>query len=266
MSKLITLTNHRAIVLIDPFDGGRVVSIVMDGLEILRDEKFNASGSIFGYGSFPMAPYSGRIRNGKFEFQNQTYQLADLADAPHALHGTVIYQNWQVVQQSDTYSELTTPIEDGWPFNGSVTQHFELTDNELIMRIKLTAKEDMPAWIGFHPWFRKEINSSKLHLSTNFEQMYRRDETGITTKDLINPTPAPWDDCFYSDNAEIKLSWGEVLEINLTCNYPYWVIYSEPEDAICIEPQSAPPNAIELAAHQIVSANESIQLEFKMQF
>lgn len=266
MSDLISLASERAIVIIDPDDGGRIVSLVLDGFEIMRDEEFNTSKSIFGYGSFPMAPYSGRIRDGKFDFQGKTFQLTDLADAPHALHGTVIYQSWQTVKVSLNSAHLVTKVATGWPFSGQVQQIIELSESALLMRLILSANQSMPAWIGFHPWFRKEINGNKFKLNANLDQMYLRDDSGITTTELIDSTAPPWDDCFIAQNPDIEISWGETLTIALKSNYPYWVIYSEPEDAICIEPQTAPPNAIELGLNQVVTPDKDLELEFRIEF
>lgn len=263
---MITLANERSILIIDPDDGGRVVSLVIDGYELLRDEKYNKDESIFGYGSFPMAPYAGRIRHGKFEFDGNKFQLQNLADAPHALHGTAIYQKWQVIEQTDLSCVIATDIKSGWPFHGTVTQKFMLHPNSIEMILVLTAIDRMPTWIGFHPWFRRQINSAELQLSADFSQMYVRDEEKVATKTISAPKPLPWDDCFIGDNPNIKLRWGDLLELKLSSNYPYWVIYSAPVDALCIEPQSAPPNAIELERHQILNSGDSVSLEFKISF
>jgi len=265
LNKLITLTSARSIVVVDPEDGGRIVSIIIDGFEILRDENFNTEKSIFGYGCFPMAPYAGRIRHGKFEFDNRSHQL-ELADPPHAIHGTAVKQVWQVISQSSSEIELKTPISAGWPYRGEVIQNFELLESKLILKLKLIANEPMPAWIGFHPWFRKEINGSQLKLTANFEQMYVRDSEKVATKTISAPKPLPWDDCFIGTEPDIQLNWGNLLTLKLASNFPYWVIYSAPADALCVEPQTAPPNAIELERNQVLSANESVELEFTISF
>lgn len=258
--------NERAIAVVDSQDGGRLTSLIIDGLEVLRDETFNTDHSIFGYGSFPMAPYAGRIRNGKFEFAGTEYQLSNLADYPHAMHGTVIYQEWETAFASATKFKINTKVEEGWPFTAAVSQTFELGSNYLQISMELIADQQMPAWIGFHPWFRKEIAGNKLELTANFTQMYVRDDDKVATKTISSPKPLPWDDCFVGETPDIKLTWGNLLTLDLTSNFPYWVIYSAPEDALCVEPQSAPPNALELEKAQILAAGESLVLNFKLQY
>lgn len=266
MSNLITIANDRAIAVVDSQAGGRLTSLIIDGFEVLRDASFNLDHSIFGYGSFPMAPYAGRIRNGKFEFAGTEYQLTNLADYPHAMHGTVIYQKWEIESVSEAKCRISTKVDDGWPFSAVVSQTFELGPNYLQISMELIADLQMPAWIGFHPWFRKEIAGNKLELTANFTQMYVRDEEKVATKIMSTPKPLPWDDCFVGEKPDIRLTWGNLLTLELTSNYPYWVIYSAPEDALCVEPQSAPPNAIELEKAQILAAGEAVGLDFKLQF
>lgn len=263
---MITLTSDRATAVIDPAAGGRLTQLVIDGYEILRDPRFNTDSPVFGYGSFPMAPYAGRIRHGSFRFQSRQYQLKNLADSPHALHGTVIYDSWLVTNHSTDKCEIQTNISGDWPFRGTVKQMFELTNSELRMVMELQAIDAMPAWLGFHPWFRKVIDGNEYQLTANFDHMYLRDAEKIATKLTGPPKPLPWDDCFVGTDPKIEISWGDLLSLKLVSNYPYWVIYSAPKDAICIEPQTAPPNAIEIEKAAELTAGESLRLDFSILF
>src|SRR3954464_6657762 len=51
-------------VLVDLVAGGRVASIVIAGRELLRTPRDGPRD----WGSFPMAPYAGRVRDGEFTF------------------------------------------------------------------------------------------------------------------------------------------------------------------------------------------------------
>ena len=74
--------------------------------------------------------------------------------------------------------------------------------------------------------------------------MHRRDRDGIPSGDLVKPTEGPWDDCFSDLAGPPGLTWPEgiALEVHSTC--PDWVVYDEPTHALCIEPQSRAPNAL----------------------
>ena len=42
------------------------------------------------------------------------------------------------------------------------------------------------------------------------------------------------------------------LRLELSSSCQWWVVYSEPEHAICVEPQSGPPDAANLAPEIVV--------------
>ncbi len=62
----------------------------MDGRELLVTEAIGPMAT----GSFPMAPYAGRIRDARFAFRGQSYDLPATMP-PHAIHGTVYDRPWR---------------------------------------------------------------------------------------------------------------------------------------------------------------------------
>ena len=75
--------------------------------------------------------------------------------------------------------------------------------------------------------------------------MYLRDAAGITTTERVSPPPpGPWDDCFTDLRRPPVLRWPGFLELTIESDCPAWVVYTEPEDALCVEPQTAPPDAL----------------------
>ena len=101
----------------------------------------------------------------------------------------------------------------------------------------------MPASIGWHPWF---VKPERVDLQ--FERMYLRDDDYITDgRSVTPPPPPPWDDCFSGLLATPRL-WLAGLEVSITSNCDYWVVYDMPAHATCVEPQTALPDAFNLAA------------------
>jgi galactose mutarotase-like enzyme len=74
--------------------------------------------------------------------------------------------------------------------------------------------------------------------------MYLRDADGIATDRLVAPPPGPWDDCFTDLRRPPVLRWPGFLELTVESDCPDWVVYTFPEDALCVEPQTAPPDAL----------------------
>jgi aldose 1-epimerase len=227
---------------VDPGAGGRMASFRVDGRELLVTEGIGPMAT----GSFPMAPYAGRIRNARFEFRGRSYALPDTM-APHAIHGTVYYRPWQRVD--DRTIEIDLGPE--WPFGGHAVQHFELDSRRLICRLEVHADVPMPASLGWHPWFRRRLervqgsaDAGPLELEFEAGAMYRRDTDGIATAELVAPPPRPWDDCFIDLRRPPLLRWPGLLELTIESDCPAWVIFTEPDHALCVEPQTAPPDAL----------------------
>lgn len=231
---------------IDLAAGGRIASFVVDGRELLVTEGFGP----IAWGSFPMVPFAGRVREGHFAFRGQRYELP-IAMPPHAIHGSVLDRAWEQVDDRT----ISTALGPNWPFRGRAVQRFELEAGRFTSRLELHAEEPMPASIGWHPWFRRRPTAVEgapagpepgaVELELDAAAMYRRDESGIATGELLSPPPpGPWDDCFTGLRRPPRLTWPGYLELTIDSDCPTWVVYTVPEDAVCVEPQTAPPDAL----------------------
>jgi aldose 1-epimerase len=224
---------------VSPADGGRVSSLTLDGRELIARVD---SGPIW-WGSYPMVPYAGRIRRGRFSFGGRDYMLpANMGS--HAIHGVVFDRPWEVVSGDTVQVRLGQP----WPFAGMVRQRFELGGDRLVTTLELHADEPQPASMGWHPWFRRRLQNLGAQVALSFEprRMYERDDDYIATGRLVEPTPGPWDDCFTDLAADPRLIWPGGPELTLSSNCVDWVVFNQRDDALCVEPQTAPPDALNL--------------------
>lgn len=233
-------------VLVDLVAGGRTSSFVVDGRELLLTDRAGP----FAWGSFPMVPFAGRIRDGAFEFHGRRHRLpANMP--PHAIHGTVLDRAWIALDDHT----IATELGPSWPFAGRAIQRFELEAGRFSSRLELHADEPMPASIGWHPWFQRQPpwagagvpgqEPGAVELDFAAGAMFRRDAAGITTSQLVvPPPPPPWDDCFTEVRRPPVLRWPGFLELTIDSDCPTWVVYTVPMDALCVEPQSAPPDAL----------------------
>jgi aldose 1-epimerase len=227
---------------LDPAAGGRIASLVVDGHELIATV---GDGDIW-WGCYPMAPFAGRIRDGILRFRGATHQL-ERSFPPNAIHGTVFTRPWRVASAAPDSAVLTTDLGPGWPFSGRVTQTIELAAGGLGAAMTLEADEPMPAWLGWHPWFRRQLAGVPLQLSFEPSRMYVRAADGLPTGEVGPPTPRPWDDAFTGVDESPRLTWPGVLELELSSTAAYWVVFDERDDAMCVEPQTAPPDAVNLA-------------------
>ncbi|MFF9427571.1 aldose 1-epimerase [Streptomyces sp. NPDC014746] len=233
------LTAGDAELTIDPENGCRIESLRIGGTEVLRQgERF---------GSFPMVPWCGRTENGRFRNGATTHQLPVNA-APHAIHGTVRDRAWKPVRTSASEAVLTCELDDPWPYKGLVTQVFELAEDSLTLRFGVeTSHDSFPAQAGWHPWFLRNLGQGGQDASIAFAPAWQeeRGENHLPTGRRIDPLPGPWDDCFgMPGGVDVTLTWPGELELRVASRAEWVVVYDEPEEAICVEPQSGPPNGL----------------------
>jgi aldose 1-epimerase len=76
--------------------------------------------------------------------------------------------------------------------------------------------------------------------------MLKRDSEGIATSELITPGREPWDDVFTGIRGTPAVIWEDAARIDIESDAPWWVVYTEDSDGVCIEPQTAPPDAANL--------------------
>ena len=249
----IRLTAGDATLEMRPADGGRLASFRIAGRELLVTGRTDP----MGWGCYPMVPFAGRVRNGRFSFDGRDYQLP-LGLPPHAIHGVVYDRPWQV----DDATTLSVALGPPWPFAGRVIQRVSLEPGRLVLTLELHAAERMPASLGWHPWFRRRLNldtgtdsavaegagavSAEAELDLDAGSMYLRDADGIPTGTLVPVPPGPWDDCMTDLRAAPVVRWPGSLELELRADVSEWVVYTELPHAICVEPQTGPPDALNL--------------------
>lgn len=274
----------RAQVDIDVRAGGRIRQITIadghDSVQLLAAAD-QADPSSTGWGSFPMAPWAGRIRHGRFSFLGDDVRL-DLnhsdgsgngggpiipprpaptgpiggeARRAHAIHGTTFTRRWDVVDRTDDRVAMTCRLDGalGWPYPGSARQVISLTPRSLHLELAVDADTGarFPASIGWHPWFVKPDR-----LVVEPVAMYARDDLGLPTGELVEPTAPPWDDCFIV-HSPVSLEYERRLAplVNVSSDdCDHWVLYDMPTHATCVEPQSGPPDAPNIRPELATSA------------
>jgi aldose 1-epimerase len=228
---------------IAPQAGGRLAQVTHDGIDWLAgyDERHRA---MIAWGSFPMLPWAGRVRAGRFAFEGRTHRLPPTLGA-HAIHGVGYALPWQVDAHAATRAELSLllPEDASWPFGGIARQRIALEPDAMQLELSLTAgMHAMPATIGWHPWLRRP---QQLEFAPS--ACYPRDAEGIATLPLVAPPAPPWDDCFINTDAVVLQLDRHRLRLRSDCIH--WVVYSEREHLLCVEPQTGPPDAFTLAPH-----------------
>ncbi|PZT68990.1 aldose 1-epimerase [Streptomyces sp. SW4] len=233
----ITLAAGDAEATVRPGNGGRVTGLRVGGVELLRQGE--------RYGCFPMVPWCGRIREGRFR-DGATVRQMPLNNPPHAIHGTARDAAWRTARATKTEAVLTHDLADPWPYPGRVTQHVALAEDALTLTMSVeTYESSFPAQIGWHPWFNRTLGGTDVALGFDPAWQEERGDDHLPTGNRIDPRPGPWDDCFgMPGGVDVTLTWPGLLELRVTSPEEWVVVYDEQDAAVCVEPQTGPPNGL----------------------
>ena len=236
---IVTLSSARAVANIDLANGGRIASFTVDGDELLHTESTDSDP--MSWGCYPMAPFAGRVRDGVLTHAGREHRLR-LNMAPHSIHGTVFDREWQ----HEGGNRFVCDLGPEWPWRGHAVQVIDVGEEALTLRLEVHSHgEAFPASIGWHPWFRTRLRSGEqLFLEAKVGRQILRDATGMPTGEWVSPLPRPWDDCFTDVDWPITLDWAGRRRLRIGSDCAYVVIYDERAHAWCVEPQSAPPDAV----------------------
>ncbi len=241
---LVTLRSQRATVVVDVGAGGRIASLAVDGHELLWP--YSDDAGVFGWGSFVMAPYAGRIRHGEFPWNGVVHRLP-IAMEPHAIHGTTYDVTWTAVDVSPRHVEMTCEFGSDWPVPGDVTHRMELTDDSLVHVLSARSSAPIPITMGWHPWFRRHLTDGGPEVQWSYDptgvRMFQRDLDGSTTSTLVDVPDGRVDDCFVGVGT-VRVEWPGEFALDVEHDCPVVVLFDGLDHAVCVEPQTGPPDAV----------------------
>jgi galactose mutarotase-like enzyme len=257
MSDYIVLSSGTARAVLDPAAGGRIAALRVDGLELL----VTSGAGPLAWGCYPMVPWAGRIRDGILRWRGDEHRFpADLLP-PHAIHGTLLESAWHVVAADATTATLAADLVPPWPYGGRAVHRLRLAPDGLHAEIEVQAGDlPMPVIVGWHPWFARVLRGrdgtaagGRIEVELPAGGMLLRGPDGIPTGEVVRPIPpGPWDDCFVDLARAPAVRWPGALEVTVESDARCWVVFTEREEGVCVEPQTGPPNGLNTGAHAVV--------------
>jgi aldose 1-epimerase len=169
---IVTLASGKARLAVAPFLGGSLLGYWWE-IEGTRHDWLVAAreAGVAGFpelllASFPLVPYSNRIRDGRFTFRGRTIDEPIAPGHTNALHGHGWRLPWRVAARNEDaltmeYEHRPTSGDAGWPWPYRAWQRLALTPQALAMTmgIENRAHEAMPAGLGHHPYFPRTARS-----------------------------------------------------------------------------------------------------------
>jgi aldose 1-epimerase len=240
--------------------GGTVTHFRHRGRDLLRPaDGDNPTGAA----AFPMIPFSGRIADGRFNWQGRHIQLdANFPPETHAIHGHGWTRGWQTDATGADNAVLSyVHAPDAWPWAYRAVQAFRLGASGLELTLSVTnlSGESMPAGIGWHPYFPSRGAQIEADTSMIWETgedkipKYRRAPAG--TEQLRKPQGVEslgLDTPFETTGGPVSLRWPEEgisLRMLTDDALLFLVVYTPAgEKYFCAEPVSHIPNMVNMTA------------------
>lgn len=279
MMDALILRHHSAQLALAPQQGGAIRTFEWAGRQILRPAPPLAGDDPFEMACFPMVPYVNRIAHGRFEFGGRTIELGRNWGAhPHPIHGQAWRRPWSIATATPSTAVL---ILDGgadeWPWRYRCEQRFGLDDEGLSIELEIenSGVTPMPAMLGLHPYFP---DKAYAWMSARLPRVWRTDANSLPVEPI--DTPPEWafepgrrvglvslDHCFADWNGVAFLEWPDR---RLTLRAPpgsFLHVYAPAERGFfCIEPQTAPPGALERGAREaaVLAPGERLSIEVRL--
>lgn len=242
----LTVSAQDVDLVIDPEFGGRCVSWRVGGIELLVTE----AASAVAYGMYPMAPWAGRLADDAVCFADSRWPMP-VSHEGRALHGIVLDRPMKVIESTPDRVVLERALGDPWPWAGTVRVVWQVHPMGVDLHLEVSSDEQpFPAVAGWHPWFRRRLGVGDALIWTfPEEESWRLAERGsgheLTGRFVsVDASDGPFDDAFHVGSGRARIDWPHALTIDVQSSHDWFVVYDERPDAVCIEPQSGPPNGI----------------------
>lgn len=260
---IIALSAGALVLELAPSAGGIIVGFRHGDTLIMRapDRAAVAQGSPRAGASWPLVPYSNRIRDGRFPWLGRIIELAkDDLGKQHAIHGQGWRRPWTTHDLSPSAATMRqVHAADGfWPFDYEARQSFALTAAgfTLWMSITNTGTTAMPAGLGHHPYFHR---TADVRLRVGTREIWETDAEVLPVRRV--PVPPAIDlsagravNAIQSDHVHVGwtrpalIEWPSAklaLEIDAAAIYDRLVIFVPPDQPFfAVEPVSHDTDAL----------------------
>lgn len=263
---MIPLKNNDITLLVDPLRGGGILRFDWRGKALFwpaRDD----DDSPLGLANFVLVPFSNRIAQSSFSFDGQSVNIPPnypSASLHHIIHGHGWTAAWDVVAKTEDALHLRYHhTADSWPWDYVTEQKMTLTADGYIHQLSITNQSatDMPAGLGFHPYFPRE----GAQLRTIFDGSWDVTDDGLPTQWIAKTGPYdlsaddPADTIFTGRKTAHHIDWPDHrLTMTPDVDLPETHIYAPTgEDYFCVEPVSHMTDAINRDGLNILAPGES---------
>lgn len=224
--------------------------------------------------NFHMIPYSNRIRDGRFCFNNKEIQLTGADN--HAIHGALRKLPWRVKNETDrdilcTYSAPTDGAVN-WPWPMTTEIRYTLDSNTILSEIRVRNDGDtpMPVGFGWHPYFVRVIDGESPEIQLPVTGVYSDTHGDCLPIGPSHALPAILDfrharkldptqridHCFSGLDGPVTIAWPGsdiFLQMRASKNCDHLVLFNPDKPHFAIEPVTNANDGFNLSTQGINS-------------
>ncbi|MCL7764755.1 aldose 1-epimerase [Polaribacter sp. Z014] len=239
--------------------GASLQELTLGGNAIIQDLNPLTYDSTFA--SSILFPFANRIKDGKYSFNNEDFQLEkNQEEEQNALHGFVYNKTFKVIDKkvsADTAKITLEYIEKtrnaGFPYTYAIQVTYTFTNDglDLTLAVKNTDTKVFPFTLGWHPYFISD-NLAESSLNFDCDQKLIIGDRNITTgsedvKSMINLAieNKQLDDCWGLNSDKVTFKTPKYqLNFQSSGKDIYLQTYTPPRlNTIAIEPTTGVSNS-----------------------
>jgi aldose 1-epimerase len=226
---------------------------------------------------FPMLPLANRVAGNAFPLHGETITLpGSPVDEQFFLHGDGWLKTWQVETHDAQQIVLTLESKHRCGFDYQARLTYRLAEQCFISELELThqASKPMVYGVGFHPFFHLTPSTHVQFGATGFwpeganhlPKEWRGELTAQTNFIHAKSPDNQWLNVGYSGWNGVARIETDGMRVELNCATPYLMVFRMVgESFICLEPQSHPVNAHNMAGQPgLVLLGEGDSTQMKM--
>jgi aldose 1-epimerase len=234
------------------------------------------------FSSYNLAPYSNRIKNNTFIFEDREYRLKpNWSDGIMTLHGDIRDRPLDMTRNENAlefFYDSREVNDSNYPFDYTFKTKYSLEDDVFVSHLEVqnVGSTPMPAGLGFHPYFMPTFLGSSTAPSLHFQarSVYLTDTSripdgasGAIPPELDFSSPKNATDIFidnvYNDwDGLATLAWvgsGYRLRIEGDPIYSHFVVFNgDPDGSIALEPVSHCTDGFNLMAKGVPNTGVKI--------
>ena len=212
--------------------------------------------------SFPLVPFSNRVRGGRFNCDGRAVTLSpNLPGDKSPLHGQGWRNAWVVAKSDEASAMLSFVHEPGeWPWGYEAWQVFALDETGLTVTLSCRnlSVERMPCGLAQHPYFPCD---GETRLETGVTDVWLIDEDMLPTK--LVPTRGKFlpsngpvcgrglDHGYEGWSGEALINWGHGAKVRMTAEAPRFQLYAPASGSLFVaEPVENANAALNLPQEQ----------------